>query len=338
VKKILLTGGAGYIGSHTCVSLVGAGYIPIVLDNFSNSHPEVLNRLEKIAGQPIEFELGDVADRSFLKSVFKRHAIEAVIHFAAFKSVSESVSQPLVYYRNNVGGMLCLLEEMAANDCTELVFSSTAAVYGAADRMPIPEGAPRAWTNPYAHSKIICEDIVAAHQTANLGLRTVVLRYFNPAGAHHSHRIGEDPAGVPANLVPYISQVAAGLLPKLRVFGNDYETADGTGVRDYIHVMDLAEGHIAALKYLDRGGESATFNLGSGTGYSVLEVITAFERACGHAINYEIAERREGDVAVCFADARLAEAVLGWSAARSLDQICEDAWRWQYEGRRIERC
>lgn len=327
--RILLTGGAGYIGSHTYLALVEAGYVPVVLDDFSNSSPEVIARLAELSGARVVLEQGDVGDGAFLADVFARHPIAAVVHFAAFKSPAESVAKPLAYYRNNLLGLVALAEAMGAAGCRTLVFSSSAAVYGADAAMPITEQAARMPANPYGHSKAVGEDMLAALAASEPGWRIAVLRYFNPAGAHPSGRIGENPIGPPANLVPFVSQVAAGRRPALKVFGDDYPTADGTGVRDYIHVMDLAEGHVAALRHLLGGGAGGTFNLGTGRGYSVLEVVRAFERACGHSIAFEIAPRRPGDVAVSYADASRAAEVLGWRASRTLEAMCEDSWRWQ---------
>ena len=327
--RILLTGGAGYIGSHTYLALVEAGYVPVVLDDFSNSSPEVIARLAELSGAEVMLEQGDVGDGAFLAGVFERHPIAAAVHFAAFKSPAESVAKPLAYYRNNLLGLVALAQAMGVSGCRNLVFSSSAAVYGAGAAMPIAEDAARMPANPYGHSKAVGEDMLAALAASEPGWRIAILRYFNPAGAHPSGRIGENPIGPPANLVPFVSQVAAGRRPALKVFGDDYPTADGTGVRDYIHVMDLAEGHVAALRHLLGGGAGGTFNLGTGRGYSVLEVVRAFERACGHSIAVEIAPRRPGDVAVSYADASRAAQVLGWRASRSLEAMCEDSWRWQ---------
>ena len=335
VGKILLTGGAGYIGSHICLSLLSAGYTPIILDNFSNSNPAIGETLLKISGGAVHTEIGDVTDRDFLAGVFKKHSIDAVIHLAGFKSIPDSISQPMRYYRNNVGGMTRLLEIMEIERCPILVFSSSAAVYGSHTRMPVTEDAAKTCTNPYAHTKLLCEEIIAAHRKNRNGFRYVNLRYFNPAGAHPSGWMGEDPLNDPTNLIPHIGQVASGLRHRVKIFGDDYETPDGTGVRDYIHVMDLAEAHVAALKYLESDGESGPFNLGSGVGHSVLEVIEAFERAYGRPIVREVAARRKGDVAICYADVGLAGRMLRWKAEKSLDQICEDAWRWQSNSLRV---
>jgi UDP-glucose 4-epimerase len=327
--KILLTGGAGYIGSHTHVALAEAGHQPVILDDFSNSGPAVIPRLAALTGAPVALERGDVGDRAFVRGVLDRHGIEAVIHLAASKSVGQSVADPLLYYRNNVGGLIGLLGAMEDSGRRILVFSSSATVYGAAETMPLIEETPLAPVNPYGQTKMMAEEMLRTLAGGDKGWRLAALRYFNPVGAHPSGTIGEDPRGVPQNLVPFVSQVAVGRRPAVRIFGDDYPTPDGTGVRDYIHVMDLAEGHVAALDYLAGGGRDFAFNLGSGRGYSVREVVAAFERACGHAIPVEIAPRRAGDSPVSYADTSRAEARLGWKARRGLDLMCADAWRWQ---------
>jgi len=327
--NILLTGGAGYIGSHTHVSLVQAGYTPVILDNFANSHPVVLERLQEITGQPVLCERGDVLDTGLVEDVLRRHRIAGVIHFAGDKAVGESVAKPLKYYRNNVGGAVSLMQAMENTGCETLVFSSSATVYGDPARVPISEDFPRAHTNPYGHTKLVIEDMLAAQRVAQPSWKVAVLRYFNPVGAHPSGRIGEDPSGIPNNLMPYITQVASGRRSHLQVFGSDYPTPDGTGVRDYIHVCDLAEGHVAALKALLDQGRSLTVNLGTGRGHSVLEVIRAFEQASGRPVPYQLAPRRPGDVAQCYAAPALAQQTLGWRATRSLEAMCADAWRWQ---------
>lgn len=327
--NILLTGGAGYIGSHTYVALFEAGYTPVVLDNFANSHPEVLNRLERITGQPVICERGDVQDRALVEAVLRRHKIAGVMHFAGDKAVGESVAKPLKYYRNNLGGAISLLEAMESVGCEVLVFSSSATVYGDPVRVPITEDFARSHTNPYGHTKLVIEDILSAQGVARPELKVATLRYFNPVGAHASGLIGEDPSGIPNNLMPYITQVAVGQRARLQVFGSDYPTPDGTGVRDYIHVCDLAEGHVAALRALLERGQSVTVNLGTGRGYSVLEVVRAFEAASGRPVPYELVARRPGDVAQCYADPSRARALLGWHATRGLEQMCADAWRWQ---------
>jgi UDP-glucose 4-epimerase len=327
--KILLTGGAGYIGSHTFVALVEAGFTPVILDNFANSHPRVLERLQTITGAPVLCERGDVLDTPFVEQVLRRHAIGGVVHFAGDKAVGESVAKPLKYYRNNLGGAVSLMEAMEAAGCDTLVFSSSATVYGDPASVPIREDFPRSHTNPYGHTKLVIEDMLAAQQVAQPSWKVATLRYFNPVGAHASGLIGEDPAGIPNNLMPYIAQVATGQRPFLQVFGSDYPTPDGTGVRDYIHVCDLAEGHVAALRTLIESGRSLTVNLGTGSGHSVLEVVRAFEAASGRPVPYKQVARRPGDVAQCYADPALARELLGWRATRTLAQMCADTWRWQ---------
>jgi UDP-glucose 4-epimerase len=329
MTNILLTGGAGYIGSHTYVSLFEAGYSPVILDNFANSHPAVLERLQAITGRPAVCEQGDVLDTSWVEEVLRRHQIAGVVHFAGDKAVGESVAKPLKYYRNNLGGAVSLMQAMENAGCETLVFSSSATVYGDPQRVPIAEDSPRSHTNPYGHTKLVIEDMLAAQRVARPEWKVAVLRYFNPVGAHPSGLIGEDPAGIPNNLMPYITQVALGQRPQLQVFGSDYPTPDGTGVRDYIHVCDLAEGHVAALKALLDAGRSFTVNLGTGQGYSVLEVVRAFEAASGRPVPYHLAPRRPGDVAQAYADPARAEELLGWRAQRTLAQMCTDAWRWQ---------
>jgi UDP-glucose 4-epimerase len=326
---ILLTGGAGYIGSHTCVALIQAGFTPVILDNFSNSHPAVLERLQRITGQAVVCERGNVLDTPWVLDVLRRHAIGAVMHFAGDKAVGESVAQPLKYYRNNIGGAVSLLEAMQSARCGTLVFSSSATVYGDPASVPITENFPRNHTNPYGHTKLVIEDILAALQVAEPSWRLAVLRYFNPVGAHPSGLIGEDPSDIPNNLMPFVAQVAVGKRPCLNVYGGDYPTPDGTGVRDYIHVQDLAAGHVAALQALLNQGASFTVNLGTGRGNSVLEVVQAFEQASGRAIPYRMAPRRPGDVAQCYADPHLAQSLLGWRAQHTLADMCADAWRWQ---------
>ena len=327
--NILLTGGAGYIGSHTYLALVAAGYTPVILDNFANSHPNVIERLERISGKPVVYQQGDVRDTPFLEQLMRHHQIAGVVHFAGDKAVGESVEQPLKYFHNNIGGAISLLEAMEFCGCDTLVFSSSATVYGDPASVPIREDFPRSHTNPYGHTKLVIEDMLFALQHAKPSWKIAVLRYFNPVGAHPSGLIGEDPAGIPNNLMPYIAQVATGLREELSVFGDDYATPDGTGVRDYIHVMDLAEGHVAALNTLLEGKRSFTLNLGTGRGYSVLEVVRAFEEASGKRVAYKIAPRRTGDVAQCYADPTRARELLGWQASRTLAEMCGDAWRWQ---------
>jgi UDP-glucose 4-epimerase len=327
--NILLTGGAGYIGSHTCIALAEAGYTPVIVDDFSNSNPAVLQRLQQITGQAIACERGDVADVAFMTEVLRRHQVQAVLHFAGFKAVGESVAQPLKYYRNNLGSTLGLLDAMMAVGCRKLVFSSSATVYGDPASVPITEDFPRSHTNPYGHTKLMIEDMLAAVGVAYPAWAVAVLRYFNPVGAHPSGLIGENPSGIPNNLMPFITQVAVGQRPYLNVYGDDYPTLDGTGVRDYIHVLDLAEGHVAALDALLERGQSLTVNLGTGQGHSVLEVVRAFEQASSRQVPFKIMPRRPGDVAQCYADPALAQQQLGWQASRSLADMCADAWRWQ---------
>ena len=328
-NTILVTGGAGYIGSHTCIKLLDAGYDVVVLDNFSNSSPEALRRVESLAGRPTTLVQGDINDHGLLARLFGAHKIDAVIHFAGLKAVGESVEQPLRYYHNNVTGTLALCQAMQTAGVFNLVFSSSATVYGDPASLPIREDFATGATNPYGHSKLIIEEILSdLHRSApewNLAL----LRYFNPVGAHPSGRIGEDPSDIPNNLMPYIAQVAVGRRDHLSVFGSDYDTKDGTGVRDYIHVQDLAEGHVKALEWLDRKEGVKAINLGTGTGYSVLEMLKAFEKACGKPLPYKLVDRRPGDIASCYADPAMARDVLGWSAKLGLEAMCEDAWRWQ---------
>ena len=334
--KILLTGGAGYIGSHTFVALRDAGFEPVILDNFANSHPAVLERLERITGQPVLLERGDVLDTPWVEAVLRRHQPVGVVHFAGDKAVGESVAQPLKYFHNNIGGAVSLMRAMTAVHADgsvpavpTLVFSSSATVYGDPASVPITEDFPRSHTNPYGHSKLVIEDMLTAVRKANPVWRVGTLRYFNPVGAHPSGLIGEDPADIPNNLMPFVAQVAVGLRPYLNVYGNDYATPDGTGVRDYIHVVDLAAGHVAALQALLGQGESFTVNLGTGRGNSVLEVVRAFEAASGRPVPYQFAPRRAGDVAQCYANAALAKQLLGWETRHTLDQMCADSWRWQ---------
>ncbi|BBP03620.1 UDP-glucose 4-epimerase [Sulfuriferula plumbiphila] len=329
IHSILVTGGAGYIGSHTCVALIEAGYVPLVLDNLSNSNPAVLGRVQRITGTRPQFIEGDVRDGALLTRVFAEHSVAAVIHFAGLKAVGESVQQPLAYYDNNVHGTLSLLQAMHGARVNKLIFSSSATVYGDPASVPICEDFPRSATNPYGRSKLIIEDVLADLHYAQPDWHIARLRYFNPVGAHASGLIGEDPQGIPNNLMPYITQVAIGRLDKLRIFGGDWPTPDGTGVRDYIHVMDLAEGHVAALAHLLQQPGMFTVNLGSGQGYSVLQMVQAFSRACARELPYEIVERRPGDIAACWADPGAAQALLGWCARRGLEDICIDAWRWQ---------
>lgn len=328
---ILVTGGLGYIGSHACVSLSNAGQEVVVLDNLSNSKASVLQRLREICPNDIQFEKGDIRDKATLSRVFDTYEISAVMHFAGLKAVGESTKSPISYYDNNIGGTLCLLEAMTAAAVKTLVFSSSATVYGDSCNVPIPEDNSRSATNPYGRSKLFIEDILADLHSSDQQWRIARLRYFNPVGAHESARIGEDPVGIPANLMPYIAQVAVGQREWLNVFGDDYPTRDGTGVRDYVHVMDLAEGHVAALRGLQREGGMLTVNLGTGCGTSVLELIDAFSEVSQREIPYQIVERRPGDVAQCYAAVAQAEQILGWKAKRHLADMCADHWRWQVE-------
>lgn len=328
---ILVTGGAGYIGSHTAIALVAAGHDLLIVDNLCNSRADVVDRLASICGRRIEFIEGDCRDAALLDGVFDRHPITAVMHFAGLKAVGESVAKPLEYYANNVNGTLQLLAAMRRAQVRTLVFSSSATVYGDPASVPIREDFPRSATNAYGRSKLMIEDILADLHLAEPGWRIARLRYFNPVGAHESGLIGEDPQGVPNNLMPFVAQVGAGRQQCLRIWGDDYPTPDGTGVRDYIHVVDLAAGHVAALDYLDRQGGLLTVNLGTGRGYSVLEMARAFEQASGRRIPCEIAPRRAGDIAQCWADPALAQRLLGWKAERDLGRMCTDAWRWQQQ-------
>ena len=328
---VLVTGGTGFIGSHTCIALLGAGHELTVIDDLSNSRREVLDRIEQISGRRPAFVEGDVRDRGLLKKVFAGPGIDAVIHFAGLKSVGESVTQPLRYYDCNIGGTLALCEAMGDAGVKTLIFSSSATVYGDPAALPIREDFPRSTTNPYGASKLMLEDMLADLSRSDGEWRIARLRYFNPVGAHESGLIGEAPSGIPNNLMPYVAQVASGLREKLSVFGGDYPTPDGTGVRDYIHVMDLAEGHVAALDYLARAPGLLTVNLGTGCGYSVLDMVHSFEKASGRPVPYQIVARRPGDVAACYADATLAESLLGWQARRGIDEMCRDTWRWQQQ-------
>ena len=330
MSKILVTGGTGYIGSHTALALLLRGFDVVVLDNLCNSAAESLARVAQIANRAPEFVQGDIRDPALLTRLFAQHSIHAVLHFAGLKAVGESVTQPLRYYDNNVHGTLTLLQAMADAGVRRFVFSSSATVYGQPSQMPISEDCPLGQpTNPYGRSKLIIEDMLRDLAAADPGWQIALLRYFNPVGAHESGLIGEDPNGIPNNLLPYITQVAVGKLPELAVFGNDYPTPDGTGVRDYIHVMDLAEGHLQALQALQTLTGAHVWNLGTGQGYSVLEMVHAFEAASGCRIPYRIAPRRSGDIATCYADASKAARELGWKASRGLPEMMRDAWRWQ---------
>ncbi|MBT4838330.1 MAG: UDP-glucose 4-epimerase GalE [Methylococcales bacterium] len=327
--NILVTGGAGYIGNHTCVELLNNGDQVIVIDNLCNSHRKSLSMVQKITGKEVIFYHLDVLNRKPLKKIFTDHTIDAVIHFAGFKAVGESVGIPLEYYTNNVTGTFVLLEVMKEFNVKNFVFSSSATVYGDPHTVPITEDFPLSATNPYGRSKLIiedvCRDLYLSDNTWNIAL----LRYFNPVGAHHSGLIGEDPNGIPNNLIPYISKVAIGELEKLSVYGNDYDTPDGTGVRDYIHVVDLAKGHVKALAKLSQSPGLVTYNLGTGQGYSVLEMVKAFEKTVGKSIPYQIVARRPGDIAECYADPGFAEKEIGWKAEKTLEDMTEDTWRWQ---------
>ncbi|NHZ78563.1 UDP-glucose 4-epimerase GalE [Massilia sp. CCM 8695] len=327
--KILVTGGLGYIGSHTCVELIAAGHEPIAFDNLSNSQRSVLDRVARISGQPLTFIEGDIRDAAALDAAFSAHQIGAVIHFAGLKAVGESVSQPLRYYDNNVAGSLALFEAMQRHGVTSLVFSSSATVYGDPLSVPIREDFALSATNPYGRSKLIIEDMLRDIAKAEPSWRIALLRYFNPVGAHESGLIGEEPNGIPNNLLPYIAQVAEGRRAFLSVYGGDYPTPDGTGMRDYIHVVDLAIGHVKTLSKLATAPGIVTYNLGTGRGNSVLEMVRAFEQASGKNVPYQIVARRPGDIAACYADPALAESELGWKAERDVAQMCVDAWRWQ---------
>lgn len=326
---ILVTGGAGYIGSHTCVKLLNDGYEIIILDNFSNSKPESINRVKEITGKGLKVYEIDLLDRLGLEDVFSNNDIEAVIHFAGLKAVGESVAIPIHYYHNNISGTLILCDVMKKYGVKNLVFSSSATVYGIPDIVPITEDFPLSATNPYGRTKLMIEEILQDLYVSDNSWSFALLRYFNPIGAHESGMIGEDPNGIPNNLMPFITQVAVGKLKELQVFGNDYPTIDGTGVRDYIHVVDLANGHLKALERVMSSNGVEAYNLGTGTGYSVLEIVSAFEQASGMKVPYRIVDRRPGDVAVCYADPSKARNVLGWVAERGIEEMCRDSWRWQ---------
>lgn len=328
--KILLTGGAGYIGSHTCVELLEKGYEVVIADDFSNSNPEVVNRIKEITGKDFDLYSIDVGSRADLDKLFSEQKIDAVIHFAGYKAVGESCKKPLMYYRNNIDTTLTLLEIMEKHSVNRIVFSSSATVYGENNPIPYKETMPiTGCTNPYGWTKLMIEQILRDTANANENLSAVLLRYFNPIGAHPSGRIGEDPSGIPNNLLPYIAKVATGKLPSLGVFGNDFPTKDGTGVRDYIHVVDLAKGHVAALEYANKFKGTEAINLGSGMGHSVLDVVNTFSNVNNIEIPYEIKERRAGDLAEYYADAQKAKELLGWTAEKTLEDMCRDLWRWQ---------
>lgn len=327
---IIITGGAGYIGSHTCLELLKAGYRVTVIDNLINSSPIALARVRKLTGRPLDLFEADLLDREAVDHVFARcRDAAAVIHFAGLKAVGESVAKPLLYYRNNIAGSINLFQVMQKHGMKNIVFSSSATVYGNPARVPITEDFPLSCTNPYGRTKMMIEDILRDIYTADPAMNIALLRYFNPAGAHESGEIGEDPNDIPNNLMPYIAQVAIGKLEQLSVFGDDYETPDGTGVRDFIHVVDLARGHIKALEKLEKHPGVVTYNLGTGKGYSVLEMINAFARASGRTINYRITDRRPGDIACCYADPARSHRELGWKAEFGIDRMCADTWRWQ---------
>lgn len=326
---VLVTGGAGYIGSHTVVQLLESDHRVVILDNLCNSNANVIARIETITGHKPIFIKGDVCDRAILRSIFQQHVVDAVIHFAGLKAVGESVAKPLMYYENNISSTISLLNEMVIAGVDRLVFSSSATVYGDPKFLPLTEDHPLGATNPYGQTKQMIEQILTDFSKAHPSMRIASLRYFNPAGAHFSGLIGEDPAGIPNNLVPYIAQVAVGKLPALKVFGDDYNTKDGTGVRDYIHVDDLANGHLAALRYLQNNPSLVTVNLGTGNGYSVKQMITAFEKVSKRKIPYEIVARRSGDIASCYACCDLANKIFSWQAQYDLQKMCEDTWRWQ---------
>lgn len=330
-KKILVTGGAGYIGSHTLIELIAAGFTPVVYDNLSNSSPASLARVQQIVGQSIEFIEGDILDTQLLAKTFAAHDFTAVIHFAGLKAVGESVAKPLWYYQNNVAGTLNLLDAMTQANVKNLIFSSSATVYGDPEALPIVESSPRSATNPYGQSKLMIEHMLEDLAKADNHWQLISLRYFNPIGAHHTGTIGENPNGIPNNLMPYVSQVAVGKLPQLSVFGNDYDTVDGTGVRDYIHVVDLAKGHVAALQYLEHQTQLGfePINLGTGKGTSVLELVNAFIKTTGQPVPYSIAPRRPGDIASCYASSDKAKHLLGWQAEFDIERMCTDTWRWQ---------
>jgi UDP-glucose 4-epimerase len=329
IKTVLVTGGAGYIGSHTCVELLESEYHVVVVDNLSNSKYTSLKRVQMITGKTLSFVNADIRDKQTLSEIFEKHPIDAVIHFAGLKAVGESVAIPLDYYQNNLSGTLCLLEVMKQSNVKNIVFSSSATVYGEPVTLPIKEDFPLSAANPYGRSKLFIEDILRDLHKSDGSWNISILRYFNPVGAHESGLIGEDPNDIPNNLMPYISHVAIGKLEKLSVYGNDYPTNDGTGVRDYIHVVDLAKGHIKALAKLEQTPGCITHNLGTGRGYSVLEMVAGMEEASGQKVPYQIVGRREGDIAACFADPTLAREELNWIAEKGLKQMCEDTWNWQ---------
>ena len=328
--RIFVTGGAGYIGSHTCIELLNAGYEVVVLDNLYNSSEKALERVKQITGKDLTFYEADILDKEALEKIFDKEQIDGVIHFAGLKAVGESVAKPLEYYHNNMTGTFNLCDVMRKHGCKNIIFSSSATVYGDPAFIPITEECPKGKiTNPYGQTKGMLEQVLTDLWVADHEWNVVLLRYFNPIGAHESGLIGEDPKGIPNNLVPYIAQVAVGKLECLGVFGNDYDTPDGTGVRDYIHVVDLAKGHVKAMKKLEPGSGVSIYNLGTGNGYSVLQVVKAFEKACGKEIKYAIKPRRAGDIATCYCDASKAKRELGWEAEKGIEEMCADSWRWQ---------
>lgn len=328
--KILVTGGAGYIGSHTCVELLNAGYDVVIVDNLDNSNRKAVDRIEQITGKEVTFYERDIRDREAMHEIFALEKPKCVIHFAGLKAVGESVQKPLEYYENNINGTLVMLDAMRKNGCKNIIFSSSATVYGDPAFIPITEECPKGSpTNPYGWTKSMLEQILTDLHTSDPEWNVILLRYFNPIGAHKSGLIGEDPKGIPNNLLPYVAQVAIGKLKCLGVFGNDYDTPDGTGVRDYIHVVDLAVGHVKAIDKIKEDPGVKIYNLGTGKGYSVLEIVKAYSKACGHEIPYEIKPRRAGDIATCYADASLARKELGWEAEYGIDEMCADSWRWQ---------
>ncbi|EGU36789.1 UDP-glucose 4-epimerase [Vibrio sp. N418] len=327
--NVLVTGGMGYIGSHTCIQMLAAGMTPIIIDNLYNSKKSVLKRIKQVTGTEVKFIQGDIRDKAFITDVLKNNDIQSVIHFAGLKAVGESVEKPLEYYDNNVHGTLVLVDAMREAGVSSLIFSSSATVYGDPASVPITEDFPTSATNPYGRSKLIVEECLTDFQLANPDWSITLLRYFNPVGSHPSGELGEDPQGIPNNLMPFIAQVAVGRREHLSIFGNDYPTVDGTGVRDYIHVMDLADGHIAALNGVGSKSGLHTYNLGAGKGYSVLEMVQAFEQASGNSIAYQFAPRRAGDIAECWADSSKAARDLGWKATRTVDEMTQDTWRWQ---------
>lgn len=327
---ILVTGGAGFIGSHTCVELLNAGYDVVVLDNLSNASEKSLDRVKAITGKEVTFYKGDILDRTILSTIFEKEKIDSCIHFAGLKAVGESVQKPWEYYNNNIAGTLTLVDEMRKHNCKNIIFSSSATVYGDPAEIPITENCPKGQcTNPYGWTKSMLEQVLMDIQKADPEWNVILLRYFNPIGAHKSGTMGENPNGIPNNLMPYITQVAVGKLKELGVFGDDYDTPDGTGVRDYIHVVDLAKGHVKAINYIFSNPGLDVINLGTGVGYSVLDMVKAFSKACGKEIPYEIKPRRAGDIAMCYADPAKAARVLGWKAEKGLDEMCADTWRWQ---------